>query len=344
MSGDEPTDEVMLRQIVAEALTGVAAGSLWATARDLGWLTVGVAEQAGGSGGTVHDAAAIVRAAAAVAPELTLVEAMQASWLLGEAGWLDPDRDERYAVALPDPAEAISLHTGLTGSATGVPGAQAASALLVGAVAADDGRPVLARVDPAADGLRVTPGTNLAGEPRDRVALRGCVPLRVAMTAPHVADVRCRESLLRAAALLGAVERTCQLTIEHVRVRTQFGRPLLAQQAVAHAVATMAGEREQSRAALRGALDAWDGDHSASRVAAARVVLGRAATTVARLAHQLHGAVGITREHPLHRSTGRLLAWRDEPVATRVASHTLGTVVADGGDLWQWTVTDRIGS
>ncbi|WJK36133.1 acyl-CoA dehydrogenase family protein [Solwaraspora sp. WMMA2065] len=167
-------------------------------------------------------------------------------------------------------------------------------------------RPVLARVDPGADGLHVTPGTNLTGEPRDWVALRGCVPLRVAMTAPHVADVRCRESLLRAAALFGAVERTCQLTIEHVRVCTQFGRPLLAQQAVAHAVATMAGEREQSRAALRGALAAWGGDYAASRVAAARVVLGRAATTVARLAHQLHGAVGVTREHPLHRPVARL--------------------------------------
>ncbi|ROO60101.1 alkylation response protein AidB-like acyl-CoA dehydrogenase [Micromonospora sp. Llam0] len=344
MSGDEPTDEAMLRQIVAEALTGVATGTLWATARDLGWLAVGVAEQVGGSGGTVRDAAAIVRAAAATAPELALVEAMQASWLLGEAGWLDPDRDEPYAVALPDPAETITLHTGLTGSATGVAGARTASALLVCAVAADDGRPVLARVDPAADGLRVTPGTNLAGEPRDQVTVRGCVPLRVAMTAPHAADVRRRESLLRAAALLGAVERTCQLTVDHVRVRTQFGRPLLAQQAVAHAVATMAGEREQCRAALRGALDAWGGDHAASRVAAARVIFGRAATTVARLAHQLHGAVGITREHPLHRSTGRLLAWRDEPVATRTASHTLGTVVAGGGDLWQWVVTDRIRS
>ncbi|WP_326553565.1 acyl-CoA dehydrogenase family protein [Micromonospora sp. NBC_01813] len=348
MAADEPTDESVLRQVTAEVLAGVPADALAATAGELGWPSVGIAESSGGSGGTLRDAAAIVRAAAAYAPELPLVEQLQANWLLAQAGWLDPRAvGPPPAVVLPEPDAPITLTTGLDGVAGAVAGAATASALLVAAIAADDGRPVLALVDQRAGGVRVEPGENLAGEPRDRVTLRGCAALRVARPAPEVTRIRVRESVLRTAALLGAIERACQLTVDHVRVRAQFGKPLLAQQAVAHAVATMAGEREQSRAAFGVALDAWDTDAEgggadpAHRVAAARIVLSRAATTVARLAHQLHGAVGITREHPLHRGTVRLLAWRDEPDSARTAAHILGEVVTGDGDLWEWTVTGR---
>jgi len=33
---------------------------------------------------------------------------------------------------------------------------------------------------------------------------------------------------------------------------------------------------------------------------------------VARIAHQLHGAIGFTEEHPLRLTTTCLWAWRDE--------------------------------
>jgi acyl-CoA dehydrogenase len=32
----------------------------------------------------------------------------------------------------------------------------------------------------------------------------------------------------------------------------------------------------------------------------------------AEIAHQMHGAIGFTHEHSLHRLTRRLWAWRDE--------------------------------
>lgn len=347
---DDSTDVALLRQVVDDVVTGVPAASLAATVRELGWPAVGVAESAGGSAGTLRDAATLVRAAAGAAPELPLVPAMQANWLLAEAGWLVGLRGEPPAVVAAGPGSPVTL-TGdrLDGTVEAVAAAASAATLLVVATVADDGRAALAVVDRWADGVRVDPGLNLAAEARDTVTLHGCVPQRVVTSAPPLTTIRTRESLLIAAALLGVLERTCRLTLDHVRVRTQFGRPLLAQQAVAHAVATMAGERELSRAAFGAAMDAWDrdavsGSHDAPvRVAAARVVLATAATTVARLAHQLHGAVGVTREHPLHRCTGRLLAWRDEPDPARTAAHILGKVVTGGGDLWQWAVTDRAG-
>jgi len=40
--------------------------------------------------------------------------------------------------------------------------------------------------------------------------------------------------------------------------------------------------------------------------------MSEAAGLCADLAHQVHGAMGFTREHSLHRFTRRLYAWRDE--------------------------------
>jgi acyl-CoA dehydrogenase len=47
-------------------------------------------------------------------------------------------------------------------------------------------------------------------------------------------------------------------------------------------------------------------------VAAAKARAGQAAGEVARIAHQVHGAIGFTQEHSLRLVTTRLWAWRDE--------------------------------
>ena len=47
-------------------------------------------------------------------------------------------------------------------------------------------------------------------------------------------------------------------------------------------------------------------------VAAARSCAGHASSVVVRNAHQVHGAIGTTREHRLHEFTRAALAWRSE--------------------------------
>ncbi|MFD8994528.1 acyl-CoA dehydrogenase family protein, partial [Streptomyces abikoensis] len=47
-------------------------------------------------------------------------------------------------------------------------------------------------------------------------------------------------------------------------------------------------------------------------VAAAKTQASASAAEIARIAHQLHGAIGITRLSPLHLATTRLWSWRDE--------------------------------
>jgi alkylation response protein AidB-like acyl-CoA dehydrogenase len=71
--------------------------------------------------------------------------------------------------------------------------------------------------------------------------------------------------------------------------------------------------------------------------AAARAVAAACAGAVATGAHQLHGAIGVTQEYPLHRLTRRLWAWRDEDGSQRRWEETVGAEVllGDGDDgLW----------
>ena len=54
------------------------------------------------------------------------------------------------------------------------------------------------------------------------------------------------------------------------------------------------------------------------------------------IAHQVHGAIGFTKEHILHRFTLRLLSWRDDFGNESHWAVALGHLVAARGadDLW----------
>ncbi|MFJ7217854.1 acyl-CoA dehydrogenase family protein [Amycolatopsis sp. NPDC098790] len=167
---------------------------------------------------------------------------------------------------------------------------------------------------------------DLAGRPRLRASLREVPTEPVA-----VGDAARKLTVLRIHAALGAVEGACRLTREHVSARTQFGRPLNRFQAVAHRLAEMECARVLLEVAASSAVSC-----EPARVAAAAVLVDSVATTVARLAHQLHGAMGITRESALHRYTTLLWSLRDEIGPVRRWALDL----ADPDALWS-SVTTR---
>jgi alkylation response protein AidB-like acyl-CoA dehydrogenase len=105
----------------------------------------------------------------------------------------------------------------------------------------------------------------------------------------------------------------------------------------------MARDVALTRAAVElAASAALDGGDAWLEIAAAKVLAGRAAHTVSAQAHQVHGAIGVTREYSLSIMTRRLWAWRDEFGAERMWARQLGQrVYASPGGVWELVTAGR---
>jgi acyl-CoA dehydrogenase len=117
---------------------------------------------------------------------------------------------------------------------------------------------------------------------------------------------------MRTVAMAGALERVLKMTVEHARTRVQFGKSIGSFQAIQHQLAIAAGEVAAAGAAADMAVEAIDNGTDTLSIAAAKGRASEAAGKVAAIALQVHGAIGITREHALHFYTTRLLSWREE--------------------------------
>jgi alkylation response protein AidB-like acyl-CoA dehydrogenase len=145
----------------------------------------------------------------------------------------------------------------------------------------------------------------------------------------------------RAVATAGALEAALALTLRHANERVAFERPIAKFQAVQHSLARLAGEAAAAMTVAGSAADALAhagtfSDAIFLEVASAKIRTAQAAQEGAAIAHQIHGAIGFTREHILHRFTLRMLAWRDDFGNESQWAATLGNrVAAHGADaLW----------
>lgn len=141
--------------------------------------------------------------------------------------------------------------------------------------------------------------------------------------------------------MAGAMGRALALSIEHVNTRQQFGRPLGKFQAVQQSLAVMACEVaavDAAAAALAARLDAAGFDAAAAdfEIAAAKLRANRAVGVVTGIAHQVHGAIGFTREYDLHRVTIPLMRWRSQHGNDAVWAVRLGRQVAGFGGRGLW--------
>jgi alkylation response protein AidB-like acyl-CoA dehydrogenase len=287
---------------------GPADTGVWPTLLELGWAGVGRSEELGGSGGELADLIALVQACGRHAVSVPVLESAAAGLIAARHGHALAALPATIAVPRAGGALRITADGIVTGQVSRVPWGRDAAAIIVVA-SGDGGRPVLAEVEVATGVIECRPGTNLAGEPRDTLRFAG-VPSRWVGDIAAAEEVRVVPALLRSAMTLGALENVLALTERHVAVREQFGRPLARFQDVASTIARMVEQVTLARVAVLAATEA--GLDEPDRAMIAAVVTARAATEVARSAHQLHGAVGVTREHPLHLGTRRLWSWRDE--------------------------------
>jgi acyl-CoA dehydrogenase len=285
--------------------------ALWSALEEHGFTLVSVPERSGGSGGTAAHAAAVIETLAARAAQVPVGEAcLLAGWALQQAG-IDVPAGILTAAVGGQVIQQVSGGWRLTGTIEAVPCAYAEANI---ALITPHGPDALVSLVPVAS-CQVVEGWNLAGEPRHTIILDEATSVdTAAICAVSPAGFRARGALLRSIQSLGAAKRALELSCAYATVREQFGRPLARFQAIQHHLAEMAGEVSISEAAISAAVSSLDANGEVSEFAAAatKVQADVAAACVARLAHQVHGAIGFTNEHDLRLSTLRLWSWREE--------------------------------
>lgn len=109
-------------------------------------------------------------------------------------------------------------------------------------------------------------------------------------------------AVLVCAELIGIGQRLQDMTVDYVKERVQFGRPVGSFQAVKHKCANMRIWVQASTAATFYAAMALDSDrHDAARaVSVAKAYVSEGLGKVAGEALQLHAGIGFTWEHDLH--------------------------------------------
>ena len=269
-------------------------------------------------------AATVSRVAGRFAAPIPLSETILATAFLEGAGLPVP---EGALTVAPADAIAIDAVGTLSGTAPRVPWARHVPHIAV-CCGGPEGE-TLALVETAR--TVISPGQNIAGEPRDDVCFDGAAALEVS-TGAWPEAMQEQGALLKAAQIAGALEKILAMTVQYAGERRQFGRPIAKFQAVQHHLAVLAGHTASACAALEAAAGAPD----FLAVAAAKAGASESAGEAAAIAHQVHGAIGFTAEHSLHRLTKALWAWREEFGNETYWNSRLGArMAARGGErLW----------
>jgi acyl-CoA dehydrogenase len=286
----------------------------WDALAEAGFPLVGIDESKGGSGGSVYDIAAVLQAVGRHAASVPLAEtALLGGWLLAEAG-----------LPLPEGPVTIMVPN------TPVAWARQAAAIVCAFPTSRGGFQV---VSLRPDQVTITPGANLAGEARDNVVINA--PPSEWTAAPIAADpsseIDHRGSLSRSIMAAGALAAVAQMTVDYAHQRRQFGKPVATFQAVQLHLVTVAQCAVSAQMAADVAVRAFARGDGRQEIAAARVIVDQAITAGTRAAHQAHGAMGVTREYPLHQLSRRLWSWRQEWGTTKLWRRQLGALVVEQG-------------
>jgi len=109
--------------------------------------------------------------------------------------------------------------------------------------------------------------------------------------------------------MVGNIQRVLEITVDYAKERKQFDRPIGSFQIIQHYCADMATDIDGARFSTYQA--AWmlsEGLPCTKEVAIAKAWISEASQRVVALAHQIHGAIGVTIEHDLHFYTRRAKA------------------------------------
>jgi alkylation response protein AidB-like acyl-CoA dehydrogenase len=326
-------------QTVNAATGDVWRTPLWQALEESGMTLAWMPESLGGAGMSMGEVFAILESAGRYAAPVALAETLLASWLLSQA---DLPAPTGAMTPIPmHPNEHISLDSDgtLHGVARRVRFAAAADHHVVLA----QGRRgyMLAMVD--ARQCKFVPRKGLDDDPLADVVLDGVRPstLGGAPTSLTPASLLMVGAAVRSLQIAGSLQTILARCVDYAGERVAFEKPISKFQAIQHALAVLASETAAATAAATSAADALAagaaGDEGVFlEVASAKIRCGEAAEKACAIAHQIHGAIGFTQEHVLHRFTLRALAWRDDFGSERFWANELGRRVRDWGADGLW--------
>jgi len=312
-----PSEEV-------EAVSAVVANAIgrtsdWAALAESGLLSLVVPTDHGGEGLGLAELAVVLRAAGQSAVQLPVWETLCVGALTLAAAGSDDQRksllpgiasgDLVLAAALrevgagfPTTPETVVTGDRVTGRKIGVQYADHAAALLVSGVS--EGRPVVGLVDPRADGVTLIESAS------SRALLDGVVEHTIVLDhapidllpGPDAARIAHDNAVAGLVVLAGGLLAGARdLTADHVRQRTQFGRVLAEFQAVAMQIADVhIASRTLDLAADNAVWRIANGLDVRDDLAVAAYWTCLEAPAAIHTCHHLHGGLGVDETCPLH--------------------------------------------
>jgi acyl-CoA dehydrogenase len=336
------------KAVADAAETGAFPETLWRAVSDTGVPLGGVV----GSGVEWSDLYAALRVAGRYAVPIPLAETMLAAWIASSAGFTVGE--QVMTVGPVRASDKLTLERAdngwrLYGRASRLPwGKQAERVVLI--ATGPDGNTMVIFGDGVQGATLPTAGNNMAGEPRDTYEFAGAgLSGNEVAPAPAGIDQAAlyrRGALARAVMMAGAMERALDTAVTYAGERKQFGRPIGKFQAVQQNLAVMAGQVAAAGAAADAGIEALSVDDAAKQeflIAIAKTRVGDAATLASEIAHQVHGAIGFTKEYSLQLYTRRLWSWRDEFGGDTEWAAKVGAYVCGGGAdaLWPTLTADH---
>ena len=286
---------------------------IWAQAAEAGWLAILAPASAAGLGlgltelcllseelgkGLVPEPVAAVAAVARALKASDLSKMLVCGEKIILPALMESTRsigDEAPAVNSSRDGDAVTLN----GVKTGIPCPGSADGFLVSSTGVDG--PVLAVVNLGDAGVQAEP--TLDGSTIGTITLNGDEGMAVAgpNDAPAViAALLDALHLSNAAELLGIMETAQDITIEYLKTREQFNKPIGSFQALQHRSVDSLAAIEMCRSLIYQAARAIDSGSAAPGLASAALAKAAAsALDVGKSAIQMHGGIGFTDEHEI---------------------------------------------
>ncbi len=129
--------------------------------------------------------------------------------------------------------------------------------------------------------------------------------------------------------MVGNLQKVLEITLEYAKTRKQFDRAIGSFQIIQHCLADMATDVDGARFSTYQAAWMLSQDLPCTKeVAIAKAWASQASQRVITLAHQIHGAIGVTMEHELHYYTRRAkaaeLAFGDADFHREIVAREMG--------------------